>query len=98
MSGIFQQLKRRNVFRAAATYLALSWVLLQVIDITTPIIGLPDSLMRIATVILLLAFIPVLIVSWVYEMTPEGLKKDTKTAENSPHQKNSKLCLIPKLI
>jgi TolB-like protein/predicted TPR repeat methyltransferase len=88
MSGLFEQLKRRNVFRAAATYAALSWVLLQVIDLSTPILGLPDSLMRIATIILLLAFIPVLIVSWVYEMTPEGLKRDTPTAEESPYRQH----------
>ena len=48
MSGLFEQFKRRNVFRAAATYAALSWVLLQVIDLTTPILGLPDSLMPLA--------------------------------------------------
>ncbi len=84
MSNLFEQLKRRNVFRAAATYLALSWVLLQVIALITPAFGLPESLMQIFTIVLLLGFIPVLIISWVYEVTPDGLKKESEIAENSP--------------
>jgi len=83
MKNLFEQLKQRNVFRAAATYVALSWVLLQIIDLVSPILGWPDGVMRIASGVLLLGFIPAIIISWVYEITPEGLKKEQTFAEDT---------------
>ena len=87
MSSFIEQLKRRNVFRAALSYIAMSWVLLQIVDIISPIVGFPDSLMRILTVVLLLGIIPILVISWVYEITPEGLKKDSADTQDPAHQK-----------
>lgn len=77
MSSLFEKLRQRNVFRVAATYAVLSWILLQVADLLTPALHLPDSLITILAVILLLGLIPALIFSWVYELTPDGLKKES---------------------
>jgi len=84
MSSLFEQLKKRNVFRAAATYFALSWVLLQIVDIASPIVGLPDSIMRTLTIILAIGLVPVLVVSWLYEITSEGMKRESAVAQDSP--------------
>jgi len=60
-------LKQRLVFRTAAAYIASSWILLQAVDLFTPIIGLPDSVMRGLAIFLSVGFVPALIVSWIYE-------------------------------
>jgi TolB-like protein/Flp pilus assembly protein TadD len=84
MSRLFEQLKRRNVIRAAATYVALSWVLLQIVDLISPILGLPDRVMQVMAVVLVLGLIPAMIVSWIYEITPDGVQKEKELAEDAP--------------
>jgi hypothetical protein len=74
--SFFAELKRRNVFRMAALYLVAGWVLLQVADVLAGVLGLPDWTLRLVAFLLLLGFPLALIFSWVYELTPEGLKRD----------------------
>ena len=82
MSSLFNKLKQRNVFRVAAAYGVLSWILLQVAALLTPALRLPDSLVTILAVILLLGFIPALIFSWVYELTTDGLKNESEISHD----------------
>ncbi|MCZ6560496.1 MAG: tetratricopeptide repeat protein [Gammaproteobacteria bacterium] len=82
MSSLFAKLKQRNVFRVAAAYAVLSWILLQIADLLTPALHLPPSLITILAVILLLGLIPALIFSWVYELTPDGLKKESAISDD----------------
>ena len=70
------ELKRRNVIRVAIAYAAVSWLLIQVVETLFPIYGLSDASIRAVVTILVVGFIPVLIVAWVFELTPEGLKRD----------------------
>lgn len=71
--SIVQELKRRNVLRVAAAYLAASWVLIEVIETLFPIFGLSDDLIRLLVILLAIGFPLVLILSWLYELTPEGV-------------------------
>ena len=82
MSTLFEKLRQRNVFRVAAAYAVLSWILLQVVALLTPALHLPDSLLTILSVILLLGLVPSLIFSWVYELTPDGLKKESEISHD----------------
>jgi len=88
MTSFFEQLKRRNVFRTAATYGALSWVVLQVIDLSSAIFGLPDELMRYLTIVLAIGLVPVVIVSWIYELTPEGIQREEKVPADTPYRRH----------
>ena len=72
--SLYQELKRRNVFRVAIAYLALSWLLMQVADTLFPAFGIPDWVIRFIVIMFALGFVPALILSWIYELTPEGLK------------------------
>jgi adenylate cyclase len=74
MSSLFAELKRRNLFRIAALYLVGGWVLLQVADVLFGLMELPGWTLRLVLAILVLGFPVALVVAWVYEMTPEGLK------------------------
>ena len=78
--SVYKELKRRNVFRVAAGYAVLSWLLLQIADVLMDTIGLPDIWGKAVLGLLLIGFLPVLIFSWVYEMTPEGLKRENEIA------------------
>lgn len=71
------ELKRRNVFRVAVAYVVLSWLILQMGDLLFDLMGLPEWANRIVLVILLLGFPVAIIVSWIYELTPEGIKKES---------------------
>lgn len=70
------ELKRRNVIRVAAAYVVVGWLLLQAADVLSPALHLPEWIVTAIALLLLLGFVPVLLFSWVYELTPEGLKKD----------------------
>ena len=70
-----QELKRRNVFRVAAIYLLVSWLLMQIGDVMFPALRLPEWTTTMLVAFLLLGFPIALILSWAYEATPEGIKR-----------------------
>lgn len=70
------ELKRRNVIRAAGLYLVGAWLLVQVASTVPPMFGAPEWLPRSIVILLAIGFIPALIFSWVFELTPQGLKRD----------------------
>ncbi|MCK7592728.1 tetratricopeptide repeat protein [Pseudomarimonas salicorniae] len=72
------ELRRRNVIRVAGLYVVTAWLLIQIAETLLPIFGTPDWVLRALVVLLALGFIPALIVSWVFELTPEGLKRDSE--------------------
>jgi hypothetical protein len=75
LMSFFDELKRRNVIRVGLAYVVLSWVLLQVGDVLFEALRLDDSALTVMLVILGLGFVPVVIFAWVYELTPEGVKR-----------------------
>ncbi|MCH7854386.1 MAG: hypothetical protein IIB76_08635 [Proteobacteria bacterium] len=74
--SFFAELKRRNVFRVGIAYAVATWVLLQVMDIITPILDLPEWAPKLIFVLLAVGLVPALILAWAFELTPEGLKKE----------------------
>jgi len=76
--SIFGELQRRNVIRVAVAYAVASWVLMQIVDVIMPVFELPDWAPKLIFVILAIGLVPALIFSWAFEITPEGLKKDSE--------------------
>ncbi len=74
--SLYHELKRRNVFRVGIAYLALSWLLTEVSGTLFPAFGIPDWGVRFVVIVFALGFVPALIISWAYELTPEGLKRE----------------------
>src|SRR5690242_16382308 len=74
--SFFTELKRRNVIRMAGLYLVGAWLLTQVATTLLPLFGAPEWLLRRVVVLLAIGFIPALIFSWVFELTPKGLKRE----------------------
>src|SRR5437762_6100445 len=74
--NFFAELKRRNVVRMAGLYLVGAWLLVQVAGTVLPMFGAPGWLPRSVVILLAIGFLPALIFSWVFELTPQGLKRD----------------------
>lgn len=76
--GIIGELKRRNVFKVTVAYVVVGWVVLQVAETIAPIMNLPDQISQYI-LFFLIAGLPITIFfSWVYELTPEGVKKQSE--------------------
>jgi TolB-like protein len=82
--SFIEELKRRNVLRVGLAYLAVSWLLIQVADTIFPAYGLPASALTILITILAVGFVPVLVFAWAFELTPEGIKKDSEVDRDAP--------------
>jgi len=77
------ELKRRNVIRMAGLYLVGAWLVVQVASTVLPMFGAPDWIARSIVIVLAVGFIPAMIFSWVFELTPDGIKRD---ADVSPQE------------
>ncbi len=72
--SFFHELKRRNVFKVAASYAIVAWIVLQVVATTSPALNIPLWVLSLVTLLALLGFPFALFISWAYEMTPDGIK------------------------
>jgi TolB-like protein/Tfp pilus assembly protein PilF len=91
--SLFSELQRRNVIRVAIAYAAASWLLIQVVETLFPVFGLSSALIRMVAISLFIGFPLILIFSWLYELTPEGLKleKDVDRSDSVVHHTGGKL-------
>ena len=76
--SFFAELRRRNVIRMAGLYLVGAWLLIQIAETLLPAFDVPGWVLRALIILLALAFVPALIFSWVFELTPDGLKRDSE--------------------
>lgn len=84
MWALIEELRYRNVFRVAAAYVVIGWLVAQVADLVAGAFNLPDWFMQ-ALIILLLFGLPIsLFLAWAYELTPEGLKKAWEVPPDAP--------------
>jgi TolB-like protein/tetratricopeptide (TPR) repeat protein len=77
----FAELKRRKVFRVAAVYGAVAFVVLQAADILVPALALPEALMRGIALISVLLFPVALVLAWAFEVTPDGVRRTDDAEE-----------------
>ena len=96
MGRVFDELKRRNVIRVAVAYVIASWLVLQVADIVLQGIEAPAWVMKVFMLVLALGLPFVLMFSWAYELTPEGIKKeqDVDRSQSITPETGRKLNLI----
>jgi len=76
--SLFGELKRRNVIRMAGLYLVGAWLITQVASTLLPVFDAPGWLMKTVVWVLVIGFVPATALSWVFELTPEGLKRDSE--------------------
>ncbi len=94
------ELKRRNVARVAVLYLAVSWLILQIVETVGSLIQVPDWVGKLTLLMLGLGLPVALGISWAYELTPDGLKLDRTVprAESSRHITAHRLNVITLIV
>jgi len=73
----FSELKRRNVVRFGAAYLVIAWLLLQIADTLVPALHLPDWVVTAVALFLIIGFPLALVFAWAFEITPEGVRRES---------------------
>ncbi len=84
MASFFRELKRRNVYKVAAAYVVVGWLLIQIATQVFPFFEIPNWAVRLVVLLLALGFPVAVIIAWAFELTPEGIKKseDVPLAES----------------
>ena len=78
--SLFDELKRRKVFKVGAAYLVVAWLVVQAASIGFPAFDAPPWALRIFILIALLGFPIAVVMAWVFDFTPEGVKLDADTS------------------
>jgi TolB-like protein/Tfp pilus assembly protein PilF len=78
MNKFFAELKRRNVYKVAVAYAVASWLLIQVATQVFPFFEIPNWAVRLVVIILIIGLPIALILSWAFEITPEGIRRESE--------------------
>jgi TolB-like protein/Tfp pilus assembly protein PilF len=87
MSGFFEELKRRKVYRVAIAYVVGSWALAQGLAQVLPVFDIPNSAIRGVIALLLVGFPVALVLAWMFDITPTGIER-TSAVEAQPEPKS----------
>ena len=80
--GFWSQLKKRKVIRVAISYIIVAWVMMQVGEVTFEALSLPTWSLTLLIVITLLGFPIALVLAWAFEVTPEGIRRDSAASSD----------------
>ncbi len=96
MHSFVSELRRRNVLRVATTYALFSWILVEAGSVLLPTFGAPESFFKVYVFIVLAGFVLSLIITWVFEITPDGVKleRDVDRSSYEPGHGGGKNYLI----
>jgi TolB-like protein/Tfp pilus assembly protein PilF len=96
--SFFADLKRRKVFRVLAAYAVVAWLLLQIVSILAEAFPVPDWTMAFSTIVLVLGFPVAAALSWAFQVTPDGVVLDVRSAERLPVDKSRLIHFVDVLI
>ncbi|MDM9630272.1 TPR end-of-group domain-containing protein [Robiginitalea aurantiaca] len=85
----FEELKRRKVFKTAIAYIAAAWIIAQITADLLPIFEIPPFIQKVILIILIVGFPAILIFAWIYDVTPEGIRK-TERVQNPLTERRKK--------
>lgn len=89
MRRFIEELLYRNVFRVAAAYVVMAWVITQVADVVGGAFGLPDWILQSVIIVLVLGLPVALFLAWAFELTPDGMKKADEVPADAPKDPRS---------
>ena len=94
MSGFFEEIKRRKVYRVAVAYVVVAGGLIQLTSATFPVWELPTWSLRLVIVLLLIGFPIALILAWAFDVTPEGIRSTPRAETLPPPHRRRNLMLL----
>ncbi|MEY2575421.1 MAG: adenylate cyclase [Verrucomicrobiota bacterium] len=77
-NSFFSELKRRNVYKVAVAYAVAAWLLIQIATQVFPFFEIPNWAVRLVVIVLMIGFPIALVLSWAFEITPEGIKRESE--------------------
>src|SRR5213594_4945639 len=94
--NFFAELKRRNVYKVAVAYAVVAWLLIQAASILFPTFEAPAWVMKVFVAVIVLGFPIALIFSWAFEITPEGIKRESEVQadESITHHTGRKIVAL----
>jgi TolB-like protein len=93
MSGFFEELKRRKVYRVAIAYIVAGWALAQGLAQVLPVFDISNSVIRVVIALLLLGFPVALVLAWVFDFTPQGIRA-TPSMASAGHRRRNVIMLV----
>src|SRR5205823_901462 len=96
LKKFFAELKRRNVYKVAVAYAVIAWLVIQAASIFLPAFNAPQWAMQIVILVLVVGFPIALAFSWAFEITPEGIKRESEvqTDESITHHTGRKIVAL----
>ena len=94
MSGFFEELRRRKVYRVAIAYIVASWALAQGLAQVLPVFDISNSIIRVVIALLLIGFPVALALAWVYDVTPQGIQTTPTPDTPGSHRRRNLIMLI----
>ena len=89
MGGFFNELKRRKVYRVAIAYIVAGWALAQGLAQVLPVFDISNGVIRPVIVLLLIGFPVALVLAWVFDVTPQGIKRTPTTVDSNSRRRRS---------
>lgn len=91
MPSFLNELKRRNVLRVAGAYALVAWILIEAGSVLLPTFGVPDWFFRVYVILIFAGFVVSLIIAWVFEITPDGVRLESELDReaHTPAESNS---------
>src|ERR1700730_17128387 len=94
MSGFFEEVKRRKVYRVAAAYIIAAGFIIQIGSAVFPAWGFPNWKLRLVVVLLLIGFPIALILSWAYDVTAQGIRATPTVSAPGTHRRRNLILLV----
>jgi len=94
MSGFFEELQRRKVYRVAAAYIIAAGFIIQISSAVFPAWELPNWAFRLVVVLLLIGFPITLILAWAYDVTPQGIRATPTPSTRGSHRRRNLIMLV----
>ncbi len=94
--NFFAELKRRNVYKVAVAYAIIAWLLVQIATQVFPFFEIPNWAVRLVVLVLIAGFPVALVFSWAFEITPEGIVRETdvESGKSITHHTGKKIVAI----
>jgi len=94
MSGFFEELRRRKVYRVAIAYIVVSWALAQGLAQVLPVFDISNSVIRVVIALLLIGFPVALVLAWVFDVTSQGIRATSTPSVPVARRRRNLIMLI----
>src|SRR6266568_1657416 len=92
--NFFGELKRRHVYKVAVAYAVVAWLLIQVATQVFPFFELPNRAVQMVVLAMVIGFPIALVLSWAFELTPEGIKREEEVDRRVVRKTGRKLTAL----